>query len=131
MLPSKDCLRGVLVLLVDDHADTLEIFGSFLRHFGAHVGVEASAQAALQYLAIARPDVIVTDHSMPGMTGFELLERVRKMPGDAERPIRMILCSAVGDLDAMAKAAGFDGYMAKPVDPHALVEKIERLAGRR
>ena len=128
--PSRECLLGVLVLLVDDHADTLDIFGSLLRHFGADVRVAASAQAALECLANARPDVIVTDHSMPGMTGFELLERVRKMPGDAKRRIQMILCSAYSDLAAMANGAGFDGYMAKPVDPHALVKEIARLAGQ-
>jgi CheY-like chemotaxis protein len=77
---------------------------------------------------VVRPHVIVTDQSMPGMSGFELLEQVRKLPGHATRPIRVILCSALGDLDAMAETAGFDSYMGKPVDPHALVEEIARLA---
>ena len=125
----RDRLRGIYVLLVDDDPDTLDIFGSYLRHHGAHIRGAASGQEALAYLAIARPNVIVTDQMMPGMSGVELLEQVRKMAGDTQRPIPVILCSAVGGLTAAAKAKGFSSYFTKPVDPQALVDEIARLAG--
>jgi CheY-like chemotaxis protein len=89
----RDRLRGIYVLLVDDDPDTLDVFGSYIRHYGAHVRGAASGHDALAYLAIARPNVIVTDQMMPGMSGMELLQQVRKMAGDAERPIPVILCS--------------------------------------
>ena len=128
---TRDRLHGVHVLLVDDHADTLEIFGHYLEHHGALVKRVESGHQAMATLALARPDVIVTDHAMGAMTGFVLLEHVRKMPGDAERPIPMILCSAMGGLEVSARAAGFGSYLVKPVDPPALVEEIARLAAGR
>lgn len=93
------------------------------------VGRAETGHAALRYLATTRPDVMVVDYTMPGMSGFELLERVRKMDSAGQAPIPAILCSAVAGLAAVARAAGFASYITKPFDPIVLVEEIARLAG--
>ena len=126
----KERLLGLYVLLVDDHLDTLEVFGSYILSYGADVRGAANGPAALADLAIARPNVIVVDYAMPGMTGFDFMERARKLPGYEGRPVPAILCSAESGLGDAAKTAGFSSYMTKPIDPQALVEEIARLADK-
>ena len=127
--PHVDRLRAVSVLLVDDDHDTLDVVATYLDHYDAFVGRAETGHAALRYLATTRPDVMVVDYTMPGMSGFELLERVRKMDSAGQAPIPAILCSAVAGLAAVARAAGFASYITKPFDPIVLVEEIARLAG--
>ena len=122
-------LRAVSVLLVDDDYGTLEAVATYLEHYGALVDRVTTGHAALNYLGTTRPDVIVVDYTMPGMSGVELLERIRKMDRPGQLPIPAILCTAIAGLRAVAHAAGFAGYMTKPFDPTALVDEIARLAG--
>jgi CheY-like chemotaxis protein len=120
-------LHGVSVLVVDDNADTRNMLGDYLRHFGAHVATLRSGAEALQHLATVRVHVLVIDYTMPGMSGFELLALIRKLPGEAERPTPAILFTAVDGIRAAAQAAGFAAYLVKPLDPRLLVETITAL----
>jgi CheY-like chemotaxis protein len=122
-------LSGVLVLVVDDDPDALHVMTEFLRYYGAHVTTARSGSEALAYLVSLRTDVIVIDYTMPGMNGVDLLAQIRKLHNEADKPTPAILCTAVGGLAAVARAAGFSSYMVKPFDPQALVEEIARLAG--
>jgi CheY-like chemotaxis protein len=119
----------VSVLVVDDNADTRNMLGAYLRHFGALVATTRNGDEALRHLATARVHVLVVDYTMPGMTGFELLQLIRKLPGEAERPTPAILFTAVDGIRAAAQAAGFAAYLVKPLDPRLLVEQIASLAG--
>jgi CheY-like chemotaxis protein len=123
-------LRGLSVLLVDDDADTREIVGAYLRHGGAHVETAENGRDALHFLTRVRVDVLVIDYTMPGMVGTELLQAIRKLESQAERPTPAILYTAFADLRANAVAAGFGGYLRKPLDPRVLVDEIARLAAR-
>ena len=126
--PHDPPLRDVSVLVVDDQEETRYAVGAYLRHFGAHVETAASGADALTYLATARAHVLVIDYDMPGMNGFDLLARIRKMPGEGEQRTPAILYTAADDLAEAARAAGFDGYLVKPLAPRLLVAEIERLA---
>jgi CheY-like chemotaxis protein len=122
-------LSGVLVLVVDDDPDALQVMTEFLRYYGAHVTTARSGSEALRHLVAVRADVIVTDYTMPVMNGVDLLGQIRKLDGETGAPTPAILCTAVGGLAAVARAAGFASYMVKPFDPQALVEEVARLAG--
>ena len=122
-------LRAVHVLLVDDDPDSLEIITAYLRYSGALVDTAAGASEALRCLAAVRPDVLIIDYTMPAMTGVQLLERIRQMPSQAERPTPAILYTAFHDLREVALAAGFSVYLKKPLDPGKLLEEVARLAG--
>ena len=122
-------LHGVSVLFVDDDADTRDIVGAYLRYSGALVETAASGFAALSSLRQSHADVLVIDYTMPGMTGIELLQQIRKLPGEARRPTPALLYTAFADMRDIAIAAGFVGYLRKPLDPRVLVEEIARLAG--
>jgi CheY-like chemotaxis protein len=118
-------LHGLSILFIDDNSDTREIVTVSLLDQGAHVFLARSAAEALTLLETTRPDIIVSDLSMPGMSGVALMERVRRLRG---RPIPAIAFTAFPDMKGDALAAGFDGYLLKPLDPHVLTAEIERVA---
>lgn len=115
------------ILLVDDYPDALEIWGLYLRSLGYDVITAADGLRAVEQAREHRPDVIVLDLELPGITGFEAAERLRRSPETERIP----LIAATGyshrqQLDR-AHACGFDAVVIKPCDPSALVAEIERL----
>ena len=125
--PHDEPLRGVVVLVVEDDEDARYVLTSYLAYFGAHVVEATNGVEALNAMKGVRPDVIVTDMSMPGMDGLELFAEVRKLPGQAERPTPMIACTAFSHLRDAARQAGFQAYFVKPMEPRELVNEIARL----
>jgi CheY-like chemotaxis protein len=121
-------LDGVRVLLVDDDPSILRAFSLFLACSHAHVDKARDATEAFSSYETHRPDVIVADYAMPGKTGIEFLQQVRSRERSANTRTPAILISAIYGLDAAARAAGFDSYLTKPLDPDGLVSEIARLA---
>jgi PAS domain S-box-containing protein len=121
---------GVRVLVVDDDPDGRELIALLLRDSGAEVTIAGSASEALRALALARPDVLISDLAMPEVDGYELIRRVRSSPGGAGIGALALTAHASADARAMAFMAGFDTYVAKPVDPGELIAAVARL-GRR
>jgi signal transduction histidine kinase/CheY-like chemotaxis protein len=126
-------LSGLKVLVVDDAPDTLDVLEQILRHSGAQTVTATSAGEALALLEQERPDVIVSDIGMPEVDGFELMRRIRRRGPDAGGAIPAIALTAFTRQDDRSKAlqAGFDDYLAKPVEAGALVERIADVAARR
>jgi CheY-like chemotaxis protein len=127
--PDPPRLDGVHVLLVDDNEDARTILESYLTHLGANVTTARSGGEGLGKLHEVQAHVIVSDLSMPGMTGQEFLRHVRAMPSQAERPTPAIAFTAFSDETNRRQAleSGFQVYLVKPVDPLRVVEEIERL----
>jgi signal transduction histidine kinase/CheY-like chemotaxis protein len=125
-------LSGLKVLVVDDAPDTLDVLEQILRHSGAQTVLATSAAKALALLEEERPDVIVSDIGMPEVDGFELMRRIRRRGPDAGGAIPAIALTAFTRQDDRSKAlqAGFDDYLAKPVEAGALVECIAEVAAR-
>jgi signal transduction histidine kinase/CheY-like chemotaxis protein len=127
-LPS---LRGLRVLVVDDESDARELLGVILRGKGADVEPVASVADALAAFAEARPDVLVSDISMPDADGYELIRRLREGEGDAALTPAIALTAYARDRDReRALASGFQLHLAKPVEPDDLVLAVANLAGR-
>jgi signal transduction histidine kinase/ActR/RegA family two-component response regulator len=126
-------LSGVKVLLVDDVDDTLDVLLQILQHSGARVMAASNAGAALALLERERPDVIVSDIGMPDVDGFELMRRIRRRSASAGGAIPAIALTAFTRQDDRAKAmqAGFNDYLAKPVEPGLLVAHIAKAVGQR
>jgi len=122
-------LAGVHVLVVDDDDDSRSMLRAFLSHHGALVTVAADAVEALAALHRAKVHLIVSDLSMPGIDGLELLLRVRTLPGELHAPTPAIALTAFDSVAYRRRAldAGFDGYLTKPFDSEALVRAIVRL----
>ena len=124
-------LDGVRVLVVDDEADARRVLVMVLERVGAIVTTAGSVRAAIEALAQARPDVLVSDLGMPDQDGFDLIRQLRDDGHDARDLPAVALTAFVQKDDAhLALLAGFQVHLPKPVDPHELTSVIARLAGR-
>lgn len=112
------------ILLVDDDGDTRAIFRDKLAHSGHEIAEAESAEAALSQVSQFDPAIIVTDVRMDGMTGIELLGRVR----EALPHVGVIVMTGHEDMatavEAMKQGA-FD-YLVKPVSLSALEAVVDR-----
>jgi PAS domain S-box-containing protein len=121
---------GIYTLLVDDEVDGRELMTILLERCGGEVTAVESAAEALAAIGRRRPDVLVSDLAMPGVDGYELIRRVRALPGGASIPAIALTAHASADARVQAFRAGFDTYVAKPVDPAEFVAAVSRLARR-
>lgn len=119
--------RKPRALIVDDAPDVVEMLAMLLRHSGYEVTTASSAPAALSAAREGSFDVVVSDIGMPGMSGYDLAAALRELPDYAVVPLIALTGFAMyGDRDR-ALAAGFNAFLAKPINPPALIELIERL----
>ncbi|HEU0183907.1 MAG TPA: PAS domain S-box protein, partial [Blastocatellia bacterium] len=128
-------LDGVWALIVDDEADARELIATLLKQYGARVTVASCASEAYDKLrkgeADARPDVLVSDISMPDEDGYMLIERVRKLPPEEGGKIPAIALTALERPNDRIKAlaSGFSMHVPKPVEPEELAMVIANLTG--
>jgi CheY-like chemotaxis protein len=117
-------VKSWVILLVDDEPDNLEVVAETLEFRGATVQTALDGVDALAKLTNFEPNLIMTDLSMPRMDGWELRVNLRSNVKYQNLPILALSAHAmIGDKER-ALAAGFDGYLTKPVDIHTLVEDI-------
>ena len=125
-------LPDICVLAVDDDPDALTLVREILETAGARVRTATSGRAALESIEADVPDVLVSDLGMPGMDGFEMIQRIRKMEGRArELPAAALTAYARSEDRAKALRLGFEMHLAKPIDPSELVAAVASLARRR
>jgi signal transduction histidine kinase/CheY-like chemotaxis protein len=129
--PSSDAmirtLQGRRILVVDDDADGRNLIEAVLAGAGATVSVAASAAEALQLVADAWSELILTDLAMPVDDGYQLLAEVRGLDRHHGRRRTVVLAlTAYADEDTQRRVAraGFDGYLAKPIDPARLIARV-------
>ncbi len=126
----RTSLAGVRVLVVDDDEAAREMVTRALELQGAQVLPAASGAEALALLPGSRADLLISDLGMPGMTGFELLARIRALPPEQGGSIHAIALTAFArEADRhRALAAGFQHHFRKPVEFSALVRAIQAVA---
>jgi CheY-like chemotaxis protein len=119
-------LDGLRVLVVDDEARFRDMLREMLGCCGAAVTAVGSVTEALRMMPEVRPDVLLSDLSMPERDGYALIRAVRALA--PERGGRVPAVAVSGDTDGgtrqRARMAGFDQYLAKPVDLPRLVATI-------
>jgi CheY-like chemotaxis protein len=113
-------LGGVVVLVVEDHADTREMFKEGLAACGAGVLSVASGDEALRLARHVLPDIVIVDIAMPEHDGFWVITELRKLPGAEAVPVIAISGAPLDLLHESVKDAGFALALVKPVDPMAL-----------
>ena len=112
------------ILVVDDDADALEVYKTRLTHAGFEVETAESAEKALSRVKAFDPALIVTDVRMSGMSGLDLLEKVRS----AMKGVDVVVMTGHDDMETAVtamKSGAFD-FLVKPVDPKALQGLAER-----
>jgi CheY-like chemotaxis protein len=115
------------ILVVDDNVDAAQSLTMLLGVSGHHMRTAHDGSQALELAQEDPPDLILLDIGLPGMDGYEVARRVRKLPElNATRLVAMTGYGQQSD-KAAAADAGFDAYLVKPVEYSELVETIESL----
>ncbi len=114
------------VLVVDDDESHRTLMADVLGEAGYEVRQARNGREALDLLEQELPDAVLLDLRMPVMSGWGLLEVLRKMPRAASVPILII--SAYG-FEWEAELVGASGYISKPVDLPDLLSTVQRLVG--
>lgn len=117
------------LLLVDDHEDSGQTLAVLLERGGHEVRVVQDGRAALRILSNYKPDVVLIDIGLPGMDGYELASRLRQKSCFARTPLVAISGFATDSDRQRAKLAGFDDYLAKPVEFEALQALLSTFRG--
>ncbi len=112
------------IMVVDDDKDGLEVLKTRLIHAGYEVETAESAEQALARVAAFDPGMIVTDVRMSGMTGLELLDKIRTSTDSVE----VVVMTAHDDMETAVSAmrSGAFDFLVKPVDPKALQSLADR-----
>jgi CheY-like chemotaxis protein len=121
----RTILNNLRVLVVDDDQDTRDLLRHFLQSHGATATLTDNVPDALELVSKDRPDVVVTDISMPGYNGYALVAAIRKQ--GAAMPI-VALTAYTTDRDReMALSSGFNEYIVKPFEPEELISTIKKV----
>jgi PAS domain S-box-containing protein len=127
-------LAGLRILAVDDEADSREYLQRLLAEQGADIVSVASAAEALEALEsdTGRFNLLVSDIGMPGSTGYDLIETVRKRLKVDARHLPAVALTAFARREDSEKALGrgFQKHLAKPVQVGRLIGAIRQLTGR-
>lgn len=113
------------VLVVDDGPAELELICSYLREGGYTVISTTDAKDALAKAESQKPDIVVTDVVMPGMSGFELCRSLKK--NEATQQLPVVICTSKNqDLDKLwGKKQGADAYITKPFTREDLLQAVQ------
>ena len=125
-------LAGCCIMVVEDHEDSRDVLSHVLQESGATVVAFGGAQDAFAALDRVQPSVVVADIGLPGEDGYAFIRRVRHHNAAAIRSVPAIAVTAyAGGADrAEALAAGFQEHLAKPIEPHHLVDTIHETIRR-
>lgn len=114
-----------LLVIEDDH-ETLDLLVEALEEAGFTVDTASDGEAGLDAIQRCRPDLVLCDVSMPGTSGFEVLERLTAAyPRHADIPL--VFLTALSDRESVLRGRqlGADDYVTKPVDFEILIEVIK------
>ena len=113
-----------LLMIVEDDADGLEMWGEFLSTQGFEVCGTSTALHAIELAVTRRPDVILTDVAMPLVDGWTILTTLREHPLTARTPIVVMTGRTDAESRRQAERRGCSGFVTKPCDPQALAQLL-------
>ena len=120
-----------LVLIVDDHEKNRKLARDVLRAAGLRTLEASRGDEAISVATDNRPDVILLDLRLPDMNGTEVARQLRSATGTGEIPVVALSASAYAWSSDRLLAAGFDGYLQKPIDVRAFPDQVRGFCKRR
>lgn len=115
------------ILVVEDQELNVDMIMRRLQRRGFAVDVAMDGESALKKLATDTYDIVLLDISLPGISGFEVADRMKTQEITRDTPVIALTAHALQGDNARMIAAGFDGYAAKPIDFDGLMIQISRL----
>lgn len=115
------------VLLVEDAPFLRYAFARLLRMHQYDVLEAGNGREALDSIAGFRPDLVVTDLTMPFMDGVELIRRLQENPETADLPVVAITADPSPESETRARAAGAVDFITKPIDLPGLLDRLQAL----
>jgi CheY-like chemotaxis protein len=119
-------LARPLVLVVDDDADTRFLFRTMLEIRGYRVIEAVDGEETVQQVESARPDLILIDASLPRVSGLDATRRIRRSGASSSVPIVFISGHAEASFLELAREAGGDDYLVKPITLAQLDRVLEK-----
>jgi CheY-like chemotaxis protein len=114
------------ILVVEDNEANLSLIDYLLRAYGFTPLLARSGTEGLRVAVREHPDVVLLDIRMAGIDGYEVAAAIKRMPALEQTRVVAVTASAmVGDRERIA-AAGFDGYIQKPIDPETFMGTLEQ-----
>jgi CheY-like chemotaxis protein len=117
------------VLVVDDAPDVTELLALLMSHAGYEVAMAFSAPEAFDTARAEHFDAVISDIGMPGMSGYQLAEALRALPGYESTPLIAVTGFTHFEDRERARRAGFDEFLHKPISPSDLLDAVRRLCG--
>ena len=118
------------IIVVEDQPDNLKLLTAVLTAKGHHVVGLSNGDRLMETVRTAQPapDLVLLDIQLPGRDGYALLEELKTVP---ERSCKVIALTAhaLPEDYARARAAGFDGYITKPIDVRTFPAEVSRYLG--
>ncbi len=114
------------ILVADDNRDNIELISDILSVTDHEIFTAMDGFNVLRIVPQVMPDLILLDVNMPGMTGFEVCEKLKANPATAG--IHVIMVTALSDIDNRVKGltVGADDYLSKPFSPKELLARVNR-----
>ncbi len=119
------------ILLIEDTPEILELMSLLLSSAGYEVLEAGTGEEGLELASREHPHLTLLDLELPGMDGLEVLRRLRAEPNLAGHPILALTAANTQGERERLLAAGFTGYLAKPVRPRHLLQQIAAFLSNR
>jgi len=123
-------MPGEQILVVEDNATSTKLFRDILQAAGYRTLEATTGREAVELASEHGPDLMLMDIRLPDIDGVEALRRLRADERTAEIPVLAVTAQAMDGDRARFLAAGFDGYLSKPVDIVELVSTVTRYCAK-
>lgn len=114
------------ILVVEDNPLNLKLIRDVLEFQGFDVITAQSGEEGVALASTSSPDLVLMDLQLPGIGGHEALQRIRADPRCHNLPVVAVTAFAMKDDVERAEAAGFDGYISKPISVRALPRQLAK-----
>ena len=114
------------ILMIEDTEDNRQIVRDLMASAGYQLLEAVDGVSGIAMTAEHKPDLILMDIQLPGVDGYEATRRIKADPALSHIPIIAVTSYALSGDEAKARAAGCDGYVAKPFSPRLLLATIKK-----
>lgn len=120
-------LNGLRFLVVDDDSAGLDMIKMLLTREGATVLQAKNGASGLEITRSEKPDIVITDLSMPVMNGWDMIAELKGDPETASIPVIALTAHAMTDQRQRAIDAGCDDYLTKPINPYGFIASLNAM----